>query len=350
MTEDVLTALSYYHGAPQVSARYKQENADFKVIEQLDVDAEESGEHQWLWVYKNGANTTFVARQLADFAGVNERQVSYAGLKDRNAETWQWFSVHLPGVDMLDWHTLTHPEFRVERALLRSKKLKSGYHNGNLFRLRLRDVSDVAALESRWQKLISQGVPNYFGEQRFGREGQNLAKAGVWLRGELSKKQVRKWSRQQQGMLLSSVRSYLFNKIVSSRIAEQRMQPEAGDFMLLAGSRSFFQVGTVDDALLARWRSGDILLSAPMAGSWRGPWQEHLSNFEYEQLQDEEELVAGLQRQRVDLARRAVLMQLEDAHLQVVADDMVDLQFRLPTGCFATSVLRELILTAKEEG
>ena len=87
MIKPDLDALSYLHGSPQVSGSYKQQPSDFQVTELLEVEADEQGEHQWLWVYKKGANTTFVARQLADFAGVSERDVSYSGLKDRHAET-----------------------------------------------------------------------------------------------------------------------------------------------------------------------------------------------------------------------------------------------------------------------
>jgi len=344
-----LDALHYLHGCPQVKGSYKQQPSDFQVTELLEVDADEQGEHQWLWVYKKGANTTFVARQLAEFAGVSERNVSYAGLKDRHAETWQWFSVQLPGKEMLDWQQLEHPEFRIERAIRRAKKLKMGLHSGNAFRLRLRQVNNVDALVERWQQVLENGVPNYFGEQRFGREGQNLTKASAWLSGEISNKKAKKWSRQQQGMLLSSVRSYVFNELLSQRINEQRLQPEIGDFMLLSGSRSFFQVEALDATLLERWQSGDIKLSGPLPGGHPEPWQEHLSPFEHEVLQNYAPLIDGLRQQRVDLARRALLLELEDAHLEIVDAATVDVSCSLPNGSCATSVLRELMQDVTEE-
>lgn len=344
-----LAALSFMHGAPLTNGCFRQQASDFQVTELLDVSPEDEGEHQWLWVYKKGANTTFVARQLAEFAGVSERNVSYAGLKDRHAETWQWFSVQLPGKALLDWCALTHPEFRIEKAFLRGKKLKMGLHRGNAFRLRLRQVSDVNALQERWAKLVSEGVPNYFGEQRFGREGQNLSKAHAWLSGEISNKKAKKWSKQQQGMLLSSARSYVFNELLSSRIQQQRMQPEVSDFMLLRGSRSFFQVEELDATLNERWRSGDVQLSGPLAGSYPEPWQAHLSNFEHEQLAAFSEWVTGLKQKRVDLARRALVITPEEPQLEVIDTTTVDIMFSLPKGSFATSVLRELMLDVKEE-
>ncbi|MFC0444732.1 tRNA pseudouridine(13) synthase TruD [Pseudidiomarina halophila] len=345
MTDNVLNELAYWHGKPVVTGKFRQSNQDFQVVEQLVVGDDEPGEHQWLWVYKNGANTNFVARQLADFAGVSERQVSYAGLKDRHAETWQWFSVQLPGQELLAWHELEHPEFRVERAVQQQKKLKQGYHQGNRFVLRLRDVSDSDALFARWQQVVAQGVPNYFGEQRFGHGGQNLSKARAWLTGELSRKQVRKWSRQQQGLLLSAARSHLFNTIVSARIAAGRLTPEQGDFMILAGSRSFFQIETMDEELLARWRSGDILLSAPLAGSWPEPREAHLTDFEFTLLQTDAELLQGLKQQRVDLARRALLVKPAEPEFEQLDASTAEIRFTLPSGSFATGLLRELLNT-----
>lgn len=350
MTDTVnLSELSYLHGRPAVSGRYKQQESDFQVTELLEVEADEQGEHQWLWVYKKGANTTFVARQLAEFAGVSERDVSYAGLKDRNAETWQWFSVQLPGKAMLDWQSLAHPEFRIERSLIRSKKLKSGLHSGNAFCLRLREISDIGALQQRWQQLVHEGVPNYFGEQRFGRDGQNLSKAKAWLSGEISNKKARKWSRQQQGMLLSSARSYVFNEVLSARIQAQRLRPECGDFMLLSGSRSFFQVDELDATLMQRWQEGDIQLSGPLPGGYPEPWQDHLSPFEYAQLEQFSELFNGLRQRRVDLARRALLLKLQQPAWQQLDDTSVEVRFSLPKGSFATSVLRELMHDVTEE-
>lgn len=349
MTDANLDALSYLHGRPTVTGTYKQQPSDFQVTELLDVTADEAGEHQWLWVYKKGANTTFVARQLAEFAGVSERDVSYAGQKDRQAETWQWFSVQLPGKALLDWQQLEHAEFRIERALIRSKKLKLGLHQGNAFRLRLRDINDVEELQSRWQSIVESGVPNYFGEQRFGREGQNLNKAYAWLSGEISNKKARKWSRQQQGMLLSSARSYVFNELLSTRIRENRLKPEVGDFMILNGSRSFFQVEQLDATLSQRWQTSDIQLSGPMPGGYPEPWQAHLSSFEYEQLQRYAVWVEGLRQKRVDLARRPLILKPQQASLEVVDESTVDVMFSLAKGSFATSVLRELIKDVTEE-
>ena len=344
MLEAILQNAAYLHGQPNLSARFREHAEDFKGVEQLHVGDDEAGEHQWLWVYKKGANTTFVARQLAEFAGVSEREVSYSGLKDRHAETWQWFSVQLPGKPLLDWQQLQHPEFRVERAVQQSKKLKTGYHRANEFCLTLRDVSDVTALAARWQRICAHGVPNYFGEQRFGHNGQNLTKGLAWIGGEMSGKQLKKLRRPQQSLLLSAVRSALFNAIVSARIEADRMQPEVHDFMLLAGSRSFFQVETVDETLLARWESGDIALSAPLAGGWREPWEQHLSPLEYEHLQRYETILSGLKRQRVDLGRRAVLLQPQYTSFAELNANTVQLKFTLERGSFATSVLRELFV------
>lgn len=344
---DVLTDLEYLNGPPEVTATFKQQPEHFQVIEQLELTdeqvADNAGEHQWLWVYKRGANTPFVARKLAEFAGVGERQVSYSGMKDRQAETWQWFSVQLPGQPLLDWQALEHPEFRVENALLQTRKLKTGTHKANQFRIVLTDVSDVAQLQQRWQQILSSGVPNYFGAQRFGHDGQNYIKALAWLTGEMSNKQAKKMGRNTQSMLLSAARSWVFNHITSARIAAKRLTPEVGDVLQLSGSQSIFVATEQDNDLAERWQNGDVQLTAPLVGDGENKATGAIAEFEAANCAPFQALIAGLQRKRVQQARRRLLLQLTSPNLEVLASDSVALSFALPSGCFATAVLRELV-------
>lgn len=335
--------LTYLHvqphaTSPTASATFRQLPEHFQVTEQLTPpSADEQGEHQWLWVRKRGANTVYVAEQIAAFAGVSPRQVSYAGLKDRHAETWQWFSIQLPGQAILAWQELQHPEFAVERAVLQPKKLRLGFHNGNRFRIRLTDVTDMNALLERWQHVTEVGFPNYFGEQRFGRDGANLAKAKRWF--EAGRKY--RVNRNQQSFLLSSVRSYLFNEVVSARIAAQRLKPEVGDTLGLAGSRSFFRAEQVDSELLERFSSGDVHLTAPLAGD-----EKQLNDSEigvFERSCCAEFWLQGLRQQRVEAARRPLLAHPHDPHYVHIDDTTVDLEFSLDAGAFATSLLREVV-------
>lgn len=330
--------LAYLHGQPLATAIFRQEPEHFQVIEQLTPPSTDGeGEHQWLWVRKKGANTVFVAEQLAAFAGVSPRQVSYAGLKDRHAETWQWFSVQLPGQALLAWEELHHAEFAVERAVLQPKKLRLGFHDGNRFRIRLTDVENMEALLERWQRVVESGFPNYFGEQRFGRDGANIAKAKRWF--EAGRKY--RVNRNQQSFLLSSVRSLLFNQVTSARVSAQRLLPEVGDVLGLAGNRSVFRVEQVDAELLNRMASGDVHLTGPLVGDEKQLNDSEIAQFEHSCC--DEFWVQGLRQQRVEASRRPLLAFPRDAqHQQIDANTLV-VEFSLDAGAFATSLLREIV-------
>ena len=342
---DTQAKLAYLHGMSPVSASFKQHPEHFEVTELLTPQAGEAGEHQWLWVEKRGANTPYVAGQLAKFAGVNERHVSYAGMKDRHAVTRQWFSVQLPGQPLLIWQDLKHDEFSVLQALLQPRKLKTGTHQGNAFVLRLQAVSDLAELERRWQLICEKGAPNYFGAQRFGHNGQNIAKAKLWFRGQLRQR----LSRTQQGLLLSAARALLFNEVASARISAGRLMPEPGDAMILTGSQSYFIAEADDPSLLARHAEGDIQLSAPLPGSGSGISSHAIAEFEADVLANHTELVTGLQKHRVDAARRPLLVRPQQPEFRPLDETTAELRFELPKGSFATSILRELITTQFEE-
>ncbi len=164
------------------SATLKLLNEDFIVTElPLQLPSGEGG-HIWLDVEKNGANTALVAQQLADAAGVQVRDVGYAGLKDRHAITRQWFSIYLPKGETPDLTRLAHPEFKVLSQSRHVKKLRPGDLQGNRFRIVLRDVvGERATIEAHLAAVASQGVPNYFGAQRFGFEGGNVEQGRAML-------------------------------------------------------------------------------------------------------------------------------------------------------------------------
>ena len=159
------------------TGRIRTSPSDFIVTEVLNIEFSDDGEHDWLWVEKVGANTVWVAEQLASHASISARDVGYAGLKDRHAVTRQWFSVRRPGAEGTDWTTLKADGVRILDQKLHRRKLKRGAHKGNTFRIAVRG-SEIALLggkiAGRLEAIRAQGVPNYFGEQRFGRDGGNI--------------------------------------------------------------------------------------------------------------------------------------------------------------------------------
>ena len=168
MTEDQLLG-PCAHGEPCGQAILKASAEDFQVDEVLDIPLSGDGEHLWLWVEKRGLNTEEAVRRLARAAGVPQRAISYAGLKDRQALTRQWFSLHLPGKADPDLAAACDETLVILQQGRHRRKLQRGAHAANGFRLRLTGLkADPAALEARLQAIAAEGVPNYFGPQRFG--------------------------------------------------------------------------------------------------------------------------------------------------------------------------------------
>jgi tRNA pseudouridine13 synthase len=226
MLQQAIHSLAFASGRPTVSACIRQAPEDFQVNEIPLLEPDGSGEHVWLLVRKRLENTAQVASMLAKFSGVPPRDVSYAGMKDRQALTEQWFSVQLPGKDDPDWMALNSETITVISFARHSRKLRRGALKGNAFRLVLRELEgEPAVLDERLARISKEGVPNYFGEQRFGRDGSNLHAAL-----QLFKNPRRRMTRTKRGLALSSARSFLFNQVLSQRItAGNWNQAIAGD-------------------------------------------------------------------------------------------------------------------------
>ena len=207
------------------------------VEEVLPFTPDGEGEHALLYVEKRGLNTADVTRMLARIAGVAERDIGFCGLKDKHAQTSQWFSVGLAGKPEPDWLSLDQPQVRIIVAQRHRKKLRRGVHRSNRFALRLRDLGgDRESLEGRLQAVSRDGVPNYFGPQRFGINGENLNRAQAWFAGTGPSPR-----RQKRSFYLSAARSFLFNELLAQRVsADSWQEPLAGDLCMLAGSGSFF--------------------------------------------------------------------------------------------------------------
>jgi tRNA pseudouridine13 synthase len=205
------------HGPAVARGRLRAVPEDFRVEEILGFEADGAGEHLLVKVEKRGANTLWVARQLARYVGITARDVSYAGIKDRHAVAIQHFSLWLGKHPEPDWMSLDNPEFRVLSAIRHGRKLRSGALKGNRFQLTLRGLSAPASeLESRLATIRAQGVPNYFGLQRFGRDGANIESAAKMFADPRS---VR--DRKLRGLLLSSARSLIFNAVLSRRVLDR---------------------------------------------------------------------------------------------------------------------------------
>jgi tRNA pseudouridine13 synthase len=329
--------LPWAYGAPPLQARLRSTPEDFQVEEILGYDADGAGEHALLWVEKRGANTDWVARELAKFAGVPQVAVGYAGMKDRHAVTRQTFSVQLAGKPDPDWSAFPHAEAKVLAATRHSRKLKRGALRGNRFVLVLRDVhGDRAAAEQVLAQIAARGVPNYYGEQRFGREGGNVAQARAMFGG-------RRVDRDKRSFLLSAARSQIFNSVLAARVERGAWDsPLEGEIWSLAGSRSWFGPEPFTEALAGRLARADIHPSGPLWGQVEPPSQGEAGALEREIAATNGELAAGLAAARMEQERRPLRLLPRDLRWRWLDGDALELSFELPAGAYATVVVREL--------
>lgn len=324
-------------GGPVGTGRIREQPEDFQVEELLGFEPGGGGEHAWLYVRKRGANTADVAAALARRAGVPVRHVGFSGRKDRNAVTWQWFSVHLPGRDDPDWSAELEDLGCVIESVRRApRKLRTGVHRANRFRLRVRGVdAGIDALGRRLEQLRQGGFPNYFGPQRFGRGGENLHRARRAL--------AQPGRRRVPGIQISAARSWLFNRVLDERVrAGTWCRALPGDALMLAGSRSMFACDDEDPTVQERLDRGDLDVTGPLWGRGTLPLGAAVAEREADWLADEIELRAGLERigARADRRRlRAPAHELAWSR----DDEWLELRFVLPSGAFATSLLRELL-------
>lgn len=309
------------HGAPLFAATLRARPEDFQVTEELGWEPSGDGEHDYLFIEKMGANTQWVAKQLAKYAKVPLKDVGFSGLKDRHAITRQWFSV--PRWNTPDWGELSLAGIEIYRLERHRKKLRRGAHRGNAFTIMLRSSHnlDIAPIKERINQLTTLGAPNYFGEQRFGRNGGNLGLAEDWSRGK-------RLPREQRSLAISTIRSFTFNTRLSERVAQttwNQLQPE--DKANLEGSGSVFEFSDIDSSLIERCQTLDIHPSSVLVGDG--------SNFQPRHWQ------TAFARARIQEGQRSLRLKVQALSIDISKTN-ISLSFSLGRGAYATAVLREL--------
>jgi tRNA pseudouridine13 synthase len=347
-----------------LTATIKSSADDFIVEENMSIEMSGEGEHCWIYLKKCHCNTDWIAEQLAKYCGVKRMAVSYAGLKDRRAVTSQWFSVQLPGLPTPDWcdfetsfaeNTVgsnNQESVKILQCFRHNKKLQRGALNSNSFSITVRDLSDTSdevfeRLSQRCQSIAEQGVPNYFGLQRFGRSHNNLDQAIKMF----SNPRYR-LAKSKRGMYLSAARSWMFNCILSERIDRDVWNSRlVGDVFMLDGKSACFKDDinmqgdmhedmkqqTINQRLIQNeihptavlWGEGDAMVTADA--------EELESSIiaQYPVYRD------GLVAARVQAQRRSCRVVPRDVDFSRQKDDCV-ITFTLPPGCYATVVLDEI--------
>ena len=325
---------SYVYGQPSGTGKIRSVPEDFIVKEILAFEPSGMGEHVFLQIEKTGENTDYVARQLARFANVRQRDVSFAGLKDRHAVTTQWFSVWLPGKADPDWTQFESGSMKVLHTVRHARKLKRGVLSGNSFKLIIRDwQGDKDKTIRQLDAMKADGIANYYGSQRFGHEGQNVNKALAMFQGA-------KVGREQRSLYLSAARSYLFNQILAYRVTRKNWnQPVAGDTYMFDLSHSCFKSEQPDAEIIRRLEVNEI---HPTGVLW-GKGNADALDIEQDIIDQYPELAQGLIACNVDKDRRVLRVNVQDLQWQFVNDTVLELCFTLPAGSYATAVLREII-------
>ena len=350
------------------------------VNEILPLDFTGEGEHLWLHIEKLGMNTAYLAKLLSEWAEIPLRDVGYSGLKDRHALTTQWFSLRIPKkqlpesefapVDISANESLT-----ILAQQWHNKKLNRGTHRANQFIITLRDIqfsdlevtaseqdlsakeSDKSAVEQHLANISTTGVPNYFGPQRFGCNGNNVREALALFarpapesRPQPKKSKRKQAPREQNSMELSAARSLIFNEILAARVRDGSWNTGlAGEVFNLDGSGSIFASEAIDETLQARLASGDIHPTAVLWGVGNDKVSGVAAAIENEIVQNDpllHQLATGLEKRDIKAQRRALRLPIEELSWEwqdIDNEPILVLSFTLTTGSFATSVLSSLV-------
>ncbi len=306
----------YAYGRPDATANFRAEPEDFQVDENLGFEPLGEGEHVYLHIWKRGENTAWVAERIAELAKVAAMDVGYCGRKDRHAVTTQWFSIYLPKKESEpDWSALNSDSIKILSVSRHQHKLRRGDHEANQFIIRLRDclVVDKDVFERKLGIVLMEGVPNYYGEQRFGHNGNNLLEAHAIL---VEGKRIK--DKQKRGLMISAARSYLFNKVLAARVLANNWKE------ILSGEPEPFP-------------------SAPLWGRGRSSAASDTLLIETAAMQEWESWRNGLEHAGLSQERRALILKPEAALWHWIGQDL-EISFRLGSGEFATTVLRELAI------
>lgn len=330
-------------GEALLSGTIRNSPEDFRVEEVASFAGEGQGEHLLLTIEKRGITTAAAVRLIAQWGSVPEMAIGYAGMKDRHAVTRQRVSVHLPKRVSPPLEALHSEALNVLDSTWHNRKLPRGALAGNRFEVVLRDVVGAReAIDARLLQIEARGVPNWFGEQRFGRDGGNVRAALDMFTG-------RRVKRDQRSILLSAARSHLFNRVLGVRVQQATWdQGLEGEAWALAGSRSVFGPEAWSAVLAQRLAGFDIHPSGPLWGQGELRSTGGCAQLELDTLADAEALAlrSGLESAGLAQERRALRLKVQDLQWEWLQPQVLRLRFGLPPGAYATAVLHELGNTA----
>ena len=317
---------------------------DFFVDEELPYAASGAGDHVFVRIEKRGMNTRHAVLAIARELGVADRDIGVAGMKDRHAVTRQWLSVP-PPTTVEATLALAIPDITILEAVRHNHKLRTGHVRANVFRLRVRGVAaDGAERASRiLARLVEPpGAPNWYGEQRFGRDGDNAQRGRALVMGDTRPGRDRKLDR----LFVSALQSELFNAWLAARMADGLYRDViAGDVLHKTTGGMFTSDDPATDT--QRLRAGELVVTGPMFGvEMRRPPEGSPAA----QREDAILAAAGLARDAfatvkklAEGTRRDATIHVREPTVTVGEPSTLEVGFALPGGAYATAVMREVM-------
>jgi tRNA pseudouridine13 synthase len=323
---------------------------DFFVDEEPAYPPKGEGEHVFVKIEKRGLTTQMAVERIAKALTVKARDIGVAGMKDRHAVTRQWLSLP-PPVQPEAVQALALDDVAIVEVARHPHKLRTGHVRGNRFQLRVRGVTpDSEGAVARAQAILARlaqapGAPNWYGEQRFGRDGDNAARGRAIVNGEGFPR-----DRKLARLLVSALQSELFNQWLTARMADGLYATVlAGDVLHKVGGGMF----TCEDPALdtPRLAAGEIVVTGPMFGDSMRAAPDGTPAAEREAAIL---TAAGLARDSFSAVRAIAEGTRRDATIHVAAptvtkidnagtEPAIEVTFSLPAGAYATAVMRELM-------
>ena len=353
-----MSQLQRYLSHSNIDVLFKQNKDDFVVTEIPLYEFSGEGEHLVLKIRKKDLATWDALEIIAKFVGCRSRDIGYAGLKDKNAMTVQSISIHKQYEEKLK--TFNHPNIKILGTTYHNNKIKVGHLKGNSFFIRLKRVNviDSRKIQSALESIVTLGMPNYFGFQRFGIDGDNYKKGKAIIDGELKEKR-----RNLKQMYINAYQSHLFNSWLSKRI-------EISKLITAFEPKEIYERLNLPLDVVKRMKkqkhplkimTGDLLSHYPFGKIFTIEDLETESDKFFERDRVPTGLLSGKRvKNSVDLAyeiekvyeaptgedgaRRFAWVFPDEVESNYKEDkNWMELKFTLPKGCYATELIAEII-------
>jgi tRNA pseudouridine13 synthase len=335
---------------PPVKGNFAASPEDFLVEERLAYEPAGAGTHTFLWIEKRGLTTLEAVRRIARFLDRPTHDFGVAGMKDANAVTRQWISIEHADPERLRGWTVR--DVKILRAELHPHKLRLGHGKGNRFRVKITGVprSSAPSADAILGRLAGAGLANFFGAQRFGRDGSTLELGLALVHQDLTRferlagRPAASADRRLRSLAISAVQSELFNRILLRRMSALGTLLD-GDVAYLHSSGASFRV---ESAAREQPRANRFELSpaGPLLGT-------RLLTAEGVPRAIEESVFAEARLSALDFenlplghraagARRPFRVPIENLTWSFEGSTL-EMAFALPSGSYATALVSELL-------